>query len=62
MSDQVLIPFVNYFIVLDSDGGRLFAKYYDGKGKADQIKNEAILHKKTKSIATKADGINCHLT
>jgi hypothetical protein len=42
---------------LDGDGGRLLAKYYDGKVKTDQIKNEAMLHKKTKTITTKTDGI-----
>ena len=53
---EVFVPFVFYFVVLDSDGGRLLAKYYDGKSKVDQLKNEAILHKKTKAITTKADG------
>ena len=53
---QVLIPTVNYFVVLDNDGNRLFAKYYDGKKKPDQLKNETMLYKKTKSITTKNDG------
>lgn len=42
--------------MLDSDGNRLLAKYYDGKDKIDQGKNETTLHKKTKSINTKVDG------
>lgn len=54
---KVLIPTVNYFVVLDNDGNRLFAKYYDGKKKPDQMKNEAMLYKKTKSITTKNDGL-----
>jgi hypothetical protein len=53
---EVLIPLVNYFVVLDADGNRLLAKYYDGKKKPDQLKNEIMLHKKTKSITTKNDG------
>jgi hypothetical protein len=44
-------------VVLDADGNRLLAKYYDGKDKIDQGKNEATLHKKTKSINTKIDGM-----
>lgn len=52
---------MNYFIVLDSDGNRLLAKYFDGKGKSDQLKNEAMLHKKTKAISTKSDGIYIRL-
>ncbi len=58
---DVLIPFVNYFVVLDGDGGRLLAKYYDGKSKPDQTKWEATLHKKTKTITTKTDGYS-HLS
>ena len=53
---QVLIPFVNYLVVLDGDGDRLLAKYYDERSKADQLKNEAMLHKKTKSVPAKTDG------
>ena len=55
---DVLIPFINYFIVLDGDGNRLLAKYYGKKtSRADQTKYETSLHKKTKSITTKSDGI-----
>ena len=53
---QVLIPFVNYFVVLDGDGDRLFAKYYDGRSKSEQSKNEVVLHKKTKAVTAKTDG------
>lgn len=53
---QVLIPFVNFLVVLDADGDRLLAKYYDKRPKSEQIKNEAMLHKKTKSVVAKSDG------
>jgi hypothetical protein len=52
----VAIPYINSLIVLDGDGDRLLAKYYDGRPKADQIKFEALLHKKSKSIAARSDG------
>eukprot|EP01041_Mallomonas_annulata_P011396 gene11396-23846_t len=52
---EVLVPFVKSLIVLDADGNRLLAKYYDGKVKSDQIKFEANLHKKTKTVAAKTD-------
>mmetsp|Transcript_12705 Transcript_12705/g.12347 ORF Transcript_12705/g.12347 Transcript_12705/m.12347 type:complete len:192 (-) Transcript_12705:372-947(-) len=52
---EVLIPFVNYLVVLDGDGDRLLAKYYDGRTKSEQIKNEAMLHKKTKAVTAKTD-------
>lgn len=52
MSD-VLVPFVNSLVVLDADGERLLAKYYDRRGKPDQSKTEQFLHKKTKSIAAR---------
>lgn len=52
---EVLIPYVNCFIVEDADGDRLLAKYYDGRVKADQMKFEAMLHKKTKAIIAKTD-------
>ena len=54
-STQVLVPFVNYLVVLDTDGDRLLAKYYDGRSKSEQTKNETMLHKKTKMIAAKQD-------
>jgi hypothetical protein len=57
---EVLIPFVNSFIVVDADGDRLLAKYYDGKMKAEQLKFETLLHKKTKAINAKIDGIIYH--
>ena len=53
---QVLIPFINYLVVLDGDGDRLLAKYYDGRSKSEQLKNEIMLHKKTKTVAAKTDG------
>ena len=52
---EVLIPFVNSLIVLDGDGERLLAKYYDGRPKAEQTKLEQFLHKKTKSVAARSD-------
>ena len=56
---DVLIPVVNSFIVVDADGDRLMAKYYDNKPKAEQLKFEAMLHKKTKAINAKVDGKIC---
>ena len=50
-----MVPFVNYLVVLDADGDRLLAKYYDGRTKTEQSKNEAMLHKKTKTIGAKTD-------
>jgi hypothetical protein len=50
---EVLVPFVNNLIVLDNEGYRIFAKYYDGKTKADQQALESMLHKKTKTVAAK---------
>ena len=37
-------------VVLDADGERLLAKYYDKKGKSEQTKMEQFLHKKTKAV------------
>ena len=51
MSD-LLVPFVNALIVLDSDGERMLAKYYDHRSKLEQSKTEQFLHKKTKSVRT----------
>ena len=44
---EVLVPFINSLIVLDIEGNRLFAKYYDGKKKPDQIAYEQTLFKVT---------------
>ena len=55
----MLIPFINSLIILDVEGNRLLAKYYDGKKKNDQIATEAILHKKSKATPAKMDG-NIH--
>lgn len=52
----MLIPFINFLVVLDADGDRLIAKYYDKRSKAEQAKCEAALHKKTKNIVAKSDG------
>jgi len=52
----VLVPFINSLVVLDLEGDRLFAKYYDGRKKAEQIANEALLYKKTKAVAAKSEG------
>ncbi len=46
---SVQIPSVNCFVILTTDGERLLAKYFDGRSKDDQIKNEAQLQRKTKS-------------
>ena len=48
---KVLVPFVNSLIVLDADGDRLLAKYYDQRSKAEQTKTEQFLHKKTKTVS-----------
>ena len=53
---QVLVPFVNNLLVLDLEGERLFAKYYDGKNKAQQQAHEAVLYKKTKAVPAKTEG------
>ena len=42
---EVLVPFINSLVVLDLEGNRLFAKYYDGRKKAEQINNELLLFK-----------------
>ncbi len=55
-SSQVLVPFINSLVVLDSEGDRLLAKYYDGRSKAEQSTSEAILHKKSKAVAAKSEG------
>jgi hypothetical protein len=44
-------------VVLDAEGDRLLAKYYDGRSKGDQSKNESTLFKKTKIVAAKTEGI-----
>ena len=41
---------MNSLVVLDADGDRLLAKYFDQRSKGEQIKNEQFLHKKTKSV------------
>lgn len=53
----MLVPFINSLVVLDLEGDRLFAKYYDGRKKAEQITNEALLYKKTKAVAAKSEGV-----
>lgn len=50
---EVLIPFINSLIILDQEGNRVFAKYYDGKSKANQVIEEAELHRKTKQVAAR---------
>lgn len=52
---EILIPFVHSFVVLDSEGDRLFAKYYDGRNKAQQTASEAVLHKKSKTVSSKSE-------
>eukprot|EP01036_Dinobryon_divergens_P028654 gene28654-37636_t len=55
---EVLIPFIKSLVVLDSEGERLFAKYYDNRAgnKAEQLANEQILYKKTKTVTAKNEG------
>lgn len=50
------MPFINTLVVLDVEGDRLFAKYYDGRKKPEQIANEAMLYKKTKAVSAKSEG------
>ncbi|KAJ1433994.1 hypothetical protein B484DRAFT_394292, partial [Ochromonadaceae sp. CCMP2298] len=52
---EVLVPFVNSLVVLDLEGDRLFAKYYDNRSKAEQGAHEALLFKKTKSVSAKSE-------
>jgi hypothetical protein len=54
---DVLVPFINCLLVLDSDGDRIIAKYYTGKSKPDQLKFENSLHKKTKTMTLRSDGM-----
>lgn len=51
------MPLVNSLVVLDVDGDRLLAKYYDGRKKAEQVSNEAFLYKKTKAVLAKNEGM-----
>ena len=48
---EILVPCVNSLVILDSDGARVIAKYYDGKKQTDQEKFEKDLHKKSKAAA-----------
>lgn len=52
---EILVPFVNALVILDNEGERLIAKYYDGRPKSDQMKTEQFLHKKTKPVTARAD-------
>jgi hypothetical protein len=56
-------------VIVDADGDRLLAKYYDEKEKSEQLKYESTLYKKTKALNSKSDGkltsddpLSCHLT
>lgn len=53
---QVLVPFVNCLMILDSSGERIMAKYFDGRAKTEQDKYETLLHKKTKTLSFRSDG------
>lgn len=57
---QVLIPCINALIIHDGDGDRLFAKYYDGKTKAEQTELEQAIQKKTKNMTGKSEGNKDH--
>lgn len=50
---------VHFFVVLDSDGDRLLAKYYDGRTKAEQTAFEQVVNKKTRNVPAKVDGKLC---
>eukprot|EP00286_Rhodomonas_abbreviata_P000746 CAMPEP_0181288402 /NCGR_PEP_ID=MMETSP1101-20121128/312_1 /TAXON_ID=46948 /ORGANISM="Rhodomonas abbreviata, Strain Caron Lab Isolate" /LENGTH=190 /DNA_ID=CAMNT_0023392519 /DNA_START=36 /DNA_END=608 /DNA_ORIENTATION=+ len=52
---EVLVPFVNSLVVLDLEGDRLFAKYYNGQSKAEQAASENVLYKKTKAVSAKTE-------
>jgi hypothetical protein len=54
MSDA-LVPFIHSFLVLNNDGERLLAKYYDERPVAEQKKVESFLHKKTKSVSARTE-------
>jgi hypothetical protein len=53
---DLLVPFINCLLVLDSDGDRIIAKYYSGKLKPEQLKFENALQKKTKTMTFRSDG------
>jgi hypothetical protein len=55
---DLLVPFINCLLVLDSDGDRIIAKYYSGKSKPEQLKFENALQKKTKAMTFRSDGRN----
>lgn len=57
------------FVILDQDGSRILAKYFDGRSTADQLSHENSLAKKSRSMNTKSEGkhaimsvLTCHLT
>jgi coatomer subunit zeta len=50
-----LVPKLHSFVVLDNDGERLLAKFYDGRDKTAQSNFEATLHKKTRMVPAKAE-------
>jgi hypothetical protein len=60
-SKQVLVPIIHSFVVLDADGERLLAKYYEGRTKAEQQAFESMINKKTINVPAKVDGIQLHL-
>ena len=58
---QVLVPVVHSLVVLDNEGDRLLAKYYDGRSKTEQVAYEALINKKTKNVPAKVDGGNYYV-
>ncbi|CAM9316969.1 unnamed protein product, partial [Ectocarpus fasciculatus] len=52
---QVLVPVIHSLVVLDSDGDRLLAKYYDGRNKQEQLSFESLVNKKTRNVPAKVD-------
>lgn len=55
-----LVPKLHSFVVLDNDGERLLAKYYDGRNKAAQTAYEGTLHKKTRLVPAKVTDVHRH--
>eukprot|EP00605_Chrysophyceae_sp_TOSAG23-4_P001821 GSChrysophyteH1.ASY1.ANO1.2011.1 assembled CDS len=45
---DVLVPFCNCIVVLNNDGQRVLAKYFDNRSDDEQAKAENAFHKKTK--------------
>ncbi len=53
---DVCVPVVHNIVVLDADGYRVLAKYFDGRAAADQSRLESALFKRSKSVSAKTEG------